>query len=268
MDWYSIGVSAIIGAVAGGVAFGLAGQFTRNQTVKIVIAIALFTLVNAVLKSYLMPQVDGIRIEAEIEEMVEAGSVLADIKTHEPDLFQAMLDRAGQSRREGQSLKQVVRQMQADVRAAVLPRLPYASDEAILEVTRVNIMEMEDLRVAGGEYCRSFLFPDHPESILFSTKISREAIDRETLALRQIFATADMDMTLPDPRAAEELMAPLFEDIIVAFGGAVFEAFANPYGEGVDTDTLCAVGIDIYASVLTLSPDDAVSVLRNMYAAD
>jgi hypothetical protein len=268
MDWYSIGVSALIGGVAGGVGFGLAGRFTRNKTVKIIVAVALFTLLNAVMKTYLEPQVDGIRIEAEIEELAEAGSVFADIKTHEPDLFQDLVDRAGQSRRDGQSMAQVTRQLQADIRSAVLPRLPYASDEAILEVTRVNIMEMEDLRAAGGEYCRSFLFPDHPESILFSTKISKEAIDRETLALREIFATADMEMTLPDPREAEELMAPLFEDIIVAFGGAVFEAFADPYGEHVDTDALCAVGIDIYASVLTLAPDDAVSVLRNMYAAD
>lgn len=268
MDWYSLGESAVIGAIAGGIAFVLAGRFTRNKTVKIIVAIALFTLVNAVLKSYLVPQVDGYRIEAEIEESVEAGSVFADIKAHEPDLFQALIDRAGQSRRDGQSRAQITRQLQADIRNAVLPRLPYASHDAIIEVTRVNIMEMEDLRVAGGEYCRSFLFPDHPESILFTDKISTEAVDRETLALRQIFATADMEMTLPDPRAAEELMAPLFEDMIVAFGGAAFEAFADPYGEGVDTDLLCAVSIDIYASVLTLSPDDAVSVLRNMYSGN
>ena len=268
MDWYSVGVSAIVGGIAGGVAFGLAGLFIKNKTAKIIIAIALFTLVNAALKSYLVPQVDGIRIEAEIEEMVETGSILADIKNHEPELFQAMLDRAGQSRRDGQSLDQVIRQMQADVRAAVLPRLPYASDEAIIEVTHVNIMEMEDLRAAGGDYCRSFLFPDHPDSILFSDKISAEAVDRETAVLRQIFATADMEMTLPDPRAAEELMAPMFEDIIVAFGGAAFEAFAEPYGDDVDTDLLCAVSIDIYASVLTLPTDDAVSVLRNMYAGN
>ena len=144
--------------------------------------------------------------------------------------------------------------------------LPVASDEAVIKIARVLILEVDQLAAKSADACFGFLFPTPNDPPVDITKfVTTEVIGLDAAATVAILESGAADPR-PTPRR-EDVAAPLGDAVnrvVANYGAADVAALSTP--ATMDKARACAVTSAVYKEVLSLPQSDVGPVLRFMFA--
>ncbi|MEO8153263.1 MAG: hypothetical protein ABI605_09365 [Rhizobacter sp.] len=262
MNWISVVVSAVCGAL-GGV---LATLVVRDRKSKRGLYAAVFVvsagLLFALGRVYVTPWLQARYDASTLDSALSSNAAFAAIKKFDPKVYDQMMSelRAGLLR--GQGKAELIDLVRSQVTTLVQKRLPHASDEAASEYMRVMVREMGELRQRGGDLCYRFLFAQPGQGLDLSKYVSPSTVEADFAALSQVVRTSTVEpQPIPQQAEVSERLKPVVAALAARYGQDL-ALLQQPQAPGIDRDKLCAMSIDMYTVILQLPPADSGKLIR------
>jgi len=267
MDWYSVGVAAVCGGLAGAIGALVAGVVKKKQAkpiISTVVTVVLFMALFAWAKGTIIADHREQAALAEFETLLAGNPAYKSIQEFAPETLtevRSYLKTAVSENHDSLSAETNTRQIIASVIAS---RLPKASDAAILNTIQLTVDQMISLGERGDDSCFRFLFPHVDGGIRALNVFSQELMDRDYESTRLILSTYDDTREIPAEGHAMEVLNPVYAALIQKYGQEAVAEMADVTADGVDKSRICSISIDLYAMILARGDEDAVTALRWM----
>jgi hypothetical protein len=199
----------------------------------------------------------------QIEQALLQIPLYAALKQSDAGAYQAVLKSVQEGVERGKSLAEIRSVTMPVIEKVSVEKLPFSSDEAIIEFTNVAIEELKTLQKNDPVLCYNFAFSrgdayDYPR--LFSTQLN----ERESAATAGVIANYSGDTKVP---TAQEFQAD-FEDLgsswAKLYGGDI-KLLGAPVSSPADQAKACQLTISLYQLAVSLPQDKAAAVLRYLY---
>ena len=253
-------VAGTIGAVAAGVAWGLArwsapAGTPRHRSALLVAFVAFFTLGSALL----MPHARAWKQERDVETLLRAEPLFSAVLEDEPSLRGPLREALLVALRSGQKSEATL-SGQRLLSPQLWRYVPRASDASAVRLGRALVATLADLQARDPEQCYRFLFP----AVAGPPRSGSAAAEDQILgALRVVVATARDGTAEPlDRRAAAKLLEAAFGRLR-ALHGADVDALKTAQAPDADRARVCAMTIALYSELATLPPAEAGQALRH-----
>ena len=267
MDWYSVGVAAICGAVAGGIGALVASGINNKRLkpiVTTVVTIALFTALFAWSKSTIVADHREQAVLAEFDAMTAANPAFEAIREFAPETMDDILGYLRKAVREEHDALLIETNTRQIVATVVGSRLPKASEAAVLNSIQMTVDQMKWLHEREDDSCFKYLFPQVDGGISANDVMSKELMDRDYESTRQILSTYDDKQEIPTEENAMQVLSPVYVALFEQYGQESVMQLADVTVEGVDRSQICSITIDLYAAILARPQHEAVTALRWM----
>ena len=203
---------------------------------------------------------------ASLDRDLAATPSLVAVSKADPDAFarmrNAMLDAAAK----GRPQTEIVAIPQATIGAMVRKYLPHASDQAVLDFTRVMTLETDQIGAKNADACVGFLYPQlgrMPGPV--SDFITQEVSQHDVAATQAVIESgATSPVPVPTREAVAASIAQVRGALVSMYGAEDVAALARP--ATLPHDRLCAISSAVYNQALLLPKPTAISVLRYLFA--
>jgi hypothetical protein len=207
----------------------------------------------------------GIKVSdvPQIEQALLQLPLYAALKKSDPAAYKSVLKAVQEGVERGKSL--------AEIRAATMPvierisveKLPFTSDDAVVEFTNVAIEEMKTLQKKDPALCYNFAFSrgdafDYPR--LFPAQLN----ERESDATAGVIAGYSRDRKVPTADEFQADFADLGASWAKLYGGDI-KLLSAPVPNPADQAKACQLTISLYQLAVSLPEDKAAAVLRYLY---
>ncbi|HLI14273.1 MAG TPA: hypothetical protein VKY65_21975 [Alphaproteobacteria bacterium] len=203
---------------------------------------------------------------ASVDRELGQSPLYAAIRQADPDAYARLRDTVVDARRDGTPKSELDAALRSDVGVIARKYIPIASGDALIEFARVMTLSIDEIGAKSADACFDFLFPRPGGTVAPITQlITPELSRRDDEALGAIIATG----------AASPQRVPTKDEVAPALG-QVARQLAAKYGNAAVSDLTrltsldhgkaCALTSSLYKEVLSLPRDQAVAVLRFMFA--
>ncbi len=209
----------------------------------------------------------GLRINPkEIEKSLLEIPVYRTIKKYDPETYDKIVETMRKSIKKGDSRTKLITRARTHIAKLLERYIPYASDDTIIEFTKLLIDQMNHLGNTSGDLCYAFLFPQESNPIDISLYLSKELKQKELIILEKVIETT---ATNPQIVPSENQVLPEFEKIYPPlskkFGNDV-SLLENLESPDIDKAKVCRLLSAFYEEILKLPRKAGVNVLRYVYA--
>lgn len=266
MDWYSVGLAALSGGLAAFIAALIVGKKPRHKAVFVVLTALLFLAFNWLSKTYILPELNGRKVEAEVDVAFSSIPAYASIKQHQPDFYQDIVRQVTDAAMQGRKQAELTVLIREKVTQLVEARMPHASDQAIIQYIKVMLLELAELQKQDAAYCFQFLFPEVGGGFLdVNELISVELQEQDLAALDELIKTSITSRPIPTEEAMMPLVEQVFMELYAQHGDDV-DVIQNPTAPGADQALVCEMTQALYAEVLQLPAEQAAELMRWMFS--
>ncbi len=145
-------------------------------------------------------------------------------------------------------------------------RAPFASDEAILNLTRVMIEELKLLHRIDPRICHNFLFPSKGNFVNVSDYFPAELAKRDLAASEEVLISSLTPSSgkVP-PKELEDQLGIIIEKLVERYGEK-FAVYLSEFGAEKNARVTCPVAVALYGSILKQPKQLSADLLRMMYA--
>jgi hypothetical protein len=255
MNWVSVGLGAVSGVLAVGIATILVRNSKKNRfAYRIVLAIA-FAVMYALSRHFVYPDLNAWYSSRQAESALLELPVYQAIKQYDPNTYQAVLAGLRRGLKNGADESQLIAQLRGHLAPVIEKRLPHSSDEAAAAFVAVIVTELSELKAHGGDMCFRFLFPKGAPSIDGRKYFTKKTQEADSAALVQVIKTsAERSTPIPPESEVMPTLQPAYDALTTRFGEDA-QMLVEPYGAGVDKGKVCDMTIFLYSQLLQLPPD-------------
>lgn len=268
MDWYSVGIAAACGAVAGmvGAVVSFATKNKKgNQIIQTVVTVVLFSVLYAVANNTLIPNHKKEAALAQFESEILDNPAFEALKEYEPEAMakiRAYLDRAIDESHDPLIVQTNTRQILSDVLAS---RIGKASDSAVLEIAELLIDQMSILSQRQDDSCFRFLHPTVAGGIDATEVFSEELMARDYRSTASILSTYDANRAEPDETRAQDVFNPIIKSVVDEYGESAVAQLNNVTSPETDRALVCTVTLGLISAIANRPPEESVLVFRWMF---
>ena len=266
MNWISIALAALSGALA----FGIATLAVRNPKEKRVAFILTGVLAFVVLETmtvwFLLPRIEAWDNARRIESAFQGIPAFQAIKEHDPKTYQAMVTELATALNNGATEAEILAKVRSHIGRVIQTRLPSASDEAVVDYMKIMLAEMKELDSRGNDLCYRFLFPEESGPIDGRKYFSAEMQQADLAALALVIKTS-AENPQPPPAEAEvsRQLSPIYQELGKEYGDDLL-MLQHPTAPNVDKNKICTMAMSLYSKILELSENESGKILRFMLA--
>lgn len=205
--------------------------------------------------------------ELEVELYLRTIPLFDAIERADPALFDVISLLFYDAAQVGTPFGEVSSSARAMMGGLLIKIAPQASNAALTELNTVLVEELRALEAADADACYAYLFPADGNSVDLRNYLSAELWQRELEVAEKVLASG----------AANEALLEVPVDTDAAFAVA-FERLTEKHGDEVisdvialstdhtvmETATVCRTVLRIYEAVLTLPPNEAAALMREL----
>jgi len=262
----SIAIAMVSGAVAGAIAYMIAGAPKDDRGKFSVTFVITFVAIFALSRVYVLPQANawyGVRnAEAELQQH----SAFRAIKKYEPKTYQAMIDDIRKSLLKGGSQEEAIAAARIHMIGLVQRRLPTASNESVAVYMDVTMAELRALQKKGGDFCYRFLYPQSGPPFDISRQLSKKMQKDDLDALAKVIeSSATNPQPLPDQQQIVARLKPIYSRLVEEYGEEV-DLLKNAAGATAEADKrkICEMTGSLFDMILAHSAEESGGILRYM----
>ncbi len=262
MNWISIGLAALSGALAA----MIASLFVRNPkekraTYAVVLVVSLVGLLG-LSREFIFPDLNAWNQARKAESALLEIPAYQAIKQYYPKTYESLLSDFQGSLRKGVDESQIIGLVRGHMVGLVLKRLPHASDEAVASYMNVMLTEIQELSSQGGDLCYRFLFPQQSAPLDGRQYLSKQTREADLAALDQVIRTsAESPQTIPLEVEVMPKLEPIFVELANEYGNDI-EMLQNPAAPNVDRAKVCSMSVGLYSRILKLPKNESGKILR------
>lgn len=185
------------------------------------------------------------------------------LKQQEPKLWAVLQQSFLHSISQGMSMPLAVGQLRGMLADVVNQRIGRASDQAVINYVTVNVDEMIALEKISPEYCFRFLYPQVEGGVNLMQVLPPSLNDRDSVAMEQLLLTSEG----PDKPLNKTLASDTLKQVVGTLysrWGDKLKQLNEPGDTSSDHQSLCAMTIDLYQTILKLPAPQSANLLRMM----
>lgn len=186
------------------------------------------------------------------------------IKIYEPKQFTKIVNIINKSVKDGESRITMFSKIRKIAQSLYLKYLPYSSNKALLNTTKLMIDEMKTLYKQDPTVCYDFsmgrLNDFNPNKYF-----TKELLKRELSSMNDVIKTgAEQPQKIPKEKEIEKIMTKLYLDLYKKIGKDVFvlDKMSSP---NVNKKIASKVTIKLYEEILKLQYNEKILLLRFMF---
>lgn len=280
MDWTSVGWSAALGAVSGGLAAIVAGLVVRDRKGRrnahaLVLALA-FCALYGLGRAFVLPVVEDFQAQREADRILTTNPVLAVLSARDPALRPRFHDLLRDLNRRGVSQAEAEAEAFAFGQSLVGPvfqeSLPNASGEALVAYTSAMVGVLDKLKGSNDAGCYAFVTGSAPAGDQpLSQLIATDDQQRMSSAMAAVLESALAEPAEPVPASqvgfrlsllAERMRREHGDELVTALASVGLPAPA------ADPATMCAATVALYRTALAFPDGERETLLRCLFAPE
>jgi hypothetical protein len=253
MDWISIGVAAVLGAI-GGLLGALVGRMFGSKSAGLVAAVVLIALSQQVNRSFVQPRLAPWRTEQALLGMPAYQAV----KEIDPDTYDELLTIVNQGRRTGAAASEVMSDMQEIMNAKIPEYVAGGTDDAVIAYYESVVRRLEEIGQHNLQTCHRVAqgLPVGDIREYLSDETQQSAMDApEALVL----STAEGASSSYGRNDAESDLSWVGSEVIENESDA--RLLQQKQGR-VDWKRSCELHIALYETIMELEPNRSAGLLR------
>jgi hypothetical protein len=259
MDWVSVLLAAVCGAMAATVASLVTIKVKNNRAPYLVITLVVFLGLKAFSNKTILPGVRDWQTDRQLREL----PFYRDLAEVDPQTYQKIRVVASDSVRKGDGADVIASRMVPIVAGTVPKYVGTASDESVVAYIDVIVQQIEALHKSHSDACYYLLFPREQGAMpgvisSLDQKTRDESLD--TLG-RIVHSAVHTPQPLPDARKAEALLVPVMDQLRGEFGNDLM-LFQQKPTDSIGRQKVCAITVFLYKNVEALPQRDASLLLR------
>lgn len=264
MNWYSVGIAAVSGGIAGGVAALIVWGIRKSKPFFWIVFVSLFLVVNSILRQLILPVSETPSTSAQIESSLESITIYQTLRKHDPSGYVALVLSLTDAFDKGLNGEQLGEVAWGKLAKHTLRMIPKSSDNAVLTFVSVLIYQLEESQDIGGDLCFNMLYSESiPLSELIAGK-SAELQKRELAAADLIIRSFDQNRRIPAEHDVMPFLDSVYVDLIEEYGDDIY-ALEDPSGSSVSNDRICSMTISLYSRIMLLPKEQSAPLLRWMF---
>lgn len=264
MDWISVGIAAVSGALAAGLASLLVRNRKTHRIAFAAVLVVSFAMVYGLLRQFASPQIKAWNEARNVESSLQAIPTYQAIKRYDPQTYDSIVADLKSAVESGADETQMIGRVRDHITRLIRKRLPSATDEAAVAYMKVMLTEMNELSQRGGDLCYRFLFPQHSEPIDGRKYFSAETQAADLTALTEVIRSSNEK---PQPIPSEQEIAPTLKLIYAELGkehGKDLLMLQSPVVSEADKAKVCTMATSLYAKILKLPRNQSGKIFRFM----
>jgi hypothetical protein len=203
-----------------------------------------------------------------IERMLLSNDLFVAIRKVDPQTYKTILERFSEGIRRGKT--------PSELRSDIFPLtvnllyelLPFASDDMLLAYTQFSIRQLSTMNSSAPSDCYFYVNPDKANSgalIALTPKYRDLFAEEQKLEARIISESSGKDKNIPSEKEVGASINQVFAALEGQFGNDLKLLSADTVGAERHR-AYCQVLVSMYANVLKLPRNQAVAVLRYLFA--
>lgn len=277
LNWYEYGwamvplVLAPVGGLIGGLCGGAAAAaniyvFSRKLRTLTKFVISGAVSVVVVISYMFLAQVVTVAIlsEARVDRELQALPAYAALKKVDPEGYAKMLQRVVQLKTRFRPQVEVQAAASSALKAAILRFQVNASDEALIDRTRIMALEIDQIGAKNIDACADFLSAHPAAPVNLKQYVTPEVLKLEEASTVAVLETGSTGQhTIPEKKEVESSLSQIRAGLIAEFG----EDDVVKFGSGQITDhaKLCKMNSAFFKLALSLPHAQAASVFRFIF---
>ena len=266
MNVMSIAFALLSGAVAGAIAFMIAGNPKEDRNKFGISFVITFGVIFMLSKVFFLPKASAWYEVKQAETELEKHAAFSAVKKYDQKVYYAMIEDIRQVVLKGDSREKALLAARAHMQELILRRLPTASNESVADYMDVTMAELDVLEKKGGDYCFRFLFPQNGAPLDISKMLSQRMQTQDLEALAKVIESSATDpQPLPDAEEIEPKLQPIYAHLMEEYGEEV-QLLADPAAVKAEADKrkVCAIVGSMYDRILALPAQESGKMLRFM----
>lgn len=266
MSLMSIAFAALSGAVAGAIAFMIAGNPKEDRNKFGITFAVTFGVIFILSKIFFVPQASAWYEVRNAETELQQHAAFRAVRKYDEKVYQAMIEDIRQIVLKGESREKAMTTARGHMQELVQRRLPTASNESVAAYMDITMAELDVLEKKGGDYCFRFLFPQTGPPLDFSKVLSKRMQTEDLEALARVIESSATDpQPLPDEEEIQPRLEPLYAHLMEEYGEdmQLLNDPAAVTGEA-DKRKVCTIVGGMYDKILALPAQESGKMLRFM----
>lgn len=266
MDWASVILAAISGALGAVIAYLLVRNPRERRIAYALVLVFSFAILNILGRMFVLPHIRLWQYEQEVEQQLQAIPAYRVIHRSDPEAYERIQVIVRDGIREGEQSTVLASRIRAVIGTLIVKYIPQASDEAVVEFARVMVREIEELTQVSPNRCYQFLFPEQYGPFDITKYIHEKTIQDDLAALALLIHSAtENPQPKPDPAKSEKLLKTVYTQVTEEYGQDI-HLLENPHAETVDKKKVCTMIAGLYRQVLRIPKKESSMVLRYMFS--
>lgn len=264
MNWISIGLAALSGALAAMIA-GIIVRKPKERLFPYAIAFVIsFGVLQGLSREFVFPELNAWNVARKADSAFVDIPAFQAIKQHDPKTYEAILSDIRGSLRKGADEAQIIGLVRGHIVGVVQKRLPSASDEAVVSYMAVMVTEIHELHKYSSELCYRFLFPEKSGPIDGRKYFSKRTQEADLAALAQVIKTsAESPQSIPKEAEVMPKLEPVIFELEKKYGNDI-TMLQNPSAPTVDRGKVCSMTADLYKRIIEMPRNENGKILRFM----
>jgi hypothetical protein len=264
MNWISVGLAALCGALAA----LIASLFVRNPKEKriayTVVLVVAFAVLQGLSREFIFPDLNAWNEARKVEAALLDVPAYQAIKEYDPKTYDSLLSNMKQSIKKGVDESQIIGIMRGHMIGVVEKRLPHASDEATVSYINVMLTEMSELKNQGDDLCYRFLFPQQAAPLDMQKYVSKQTLKADLSALAQVIkSSAENPQPIPQEVDVMPQLKSIYLELAQEYGNDI-AMLEHPAAPDIDRAKVCTMISGLYTRILQLPKDESGKILRFM----
>ncbi len=187
------------------------------------------------------------------------------IKIHEPEQFSKIVNIMHNSIKKGKNKIEMFSKIRKVAENIYLQYIPYSSDNVLLDVANLMILEMKILYDKEISVCYDFMM-GKLDSFNPDKYFTKELISQESKLMNKVIITgAAKDKKIPNEKNIENIQMKVYKRLYKKIGEDFFvlEKIASP---NIDKKTAVTVTIKLFEEIMLLKDSEKIPLLRFMFS--
>jgi hypothetical protein len=203
-----------------------------------------------------------------LDKQVLSDPTVAALHAADPELYENIRNKWLDNLNRGTSSAEEEAMIRGKIAQTVHKYLPLASNEAVIEFTRVYVSEIDQIGAKNVDACVSFLSPRPDELPLDVNKyVTADTIKRRSAAYVAVLASgATNPQPVPTEGEIKKNMHLVATRLVARYGEADAAVIGDMHSPTADHGKICTIFSALYKEVLALPVQDQVPLLRFFYS--
>jgi hypothetical protein len=200
-----------------------------------------------------------------VDHELENSPIIGAIRKADPMTFQKIRGAMIKAAAQNEQPAEINTAAQPYVTMMTSRYLPFASDTAILDFTRIMTLEVDQIGAKDVDACIAFLSPSLTASAAATSLLTPELRQRDVAATAAVIESGSKAARpVPTRSDVSGALTRVARQMVVEFGGDDVAALAK--SKTLNHRKVCTMTSALYKDALTLPIADAVPLLRFLYA--